>query len=66
MAQKQKIEVQWLTNAKAMMGELRLVNAELHNISGSLNRMNMSHARSSKAAGAHGAGIKGLAMRFVG
>jgi len=57
------IEVQFLSNAKAMMGELRSMNAYLHNIQTNLDQMN---AKAVAGHQKHGSALKGLALRFVG
>ena len=63
---KQTVEMQFLTNAKMILGELRLVNAELHNIRNNTNKMNATHAKGATRAKSHGSAMKGLALRFVG
>lgn len=63
---KQTVEMQFLSNAKQIRGELRLMNAELHNVSDSLRGMNTVHAKGAKATKSHSSAMKGLALRFVG
>jgi len=63
---KQTVEMQFLSNAKMILGELRAVNAELHNIRDNTNRMNAVHAKGTAGAKTHSSAIRGLALRFVG
>jgi len=63
---KQTVELQYLTNAKMILGELRLVNAELHNIRDNTNKMSAAHARGATGAKTQSSAMKGLALRFVG
>jgi len=58
-----KVELQFLTNAKQLRGELYQVNAYLHNIQTNLDQMN---AKAVSGHQKHGSALKGLAMRFVG
>lgn len=70
---KETVELQFLTNAKMILGELRLMNAELHNIRDNQNRMNATSAKGAaitrmytSAMKGQNSAIKGLALRFVG
>lgn len=63
MAAKNKVEVDYLTNAKQMLGELRQMNAELRNVRDNVQRL---HSTGTKGATAHKSAIAGLALRFVG
>lgn len=70
---KETVELQILTNAKMVLGELRLMNAELHNIKSNMATMNATSAKGTAGARAHNLAIKeqassmkGLALRFVG
>lgn len=57
------IELQFLTNAKQIRGELYQMNAELRNIRDGVMAMNTKGAAGAKK---HSSAMKGLAMRFVG
>lgn len=63
---KEKVELQFLSNAKMILGELRLMNAELHNIRHETDRMNIAHTKGAAGATKHSSAMKGLALRFVG
>ena len=63
---KESVELQFLTNAKMILGELRQVNAEMHNIRDNTDRMNAAHSSGAAGAKKQGAAIAGLALRFVG
>lgn len=58
-----KVELQFLTNARQIRGELYQVNANLHNISDSIDRMNRKTVTGAKKSGS---AMAGLALRFVG
>ena len=69
----EKIELQILSNAKQLLGELRLVNAQLHNTTVALDKMNATTAKGAASSRLHssamkeqGSSMKGLALRFVG
>jgi len=66
MTKKQTVEMQFLSNAKMMLGELRAIRVELLNIRLETDRMNKSHAKGASGAKKHSSEMKGLAMRFVG
>ena len=70
---KQTVELQYLSNAKMILGELRQMNAELHNVRDSLNKANATTAKGTAGARGHSlamkeqsSSMKGLALRFVG
>lgn len=58
-----KVELQFLTNARQVRGELYQMNAYLHNISDSLDRMN---AKAVTGHQKHAGALGNLALRFVG
>lgn len=69
----EKVELQILSNAKQLLGELRLVNAQLHNTTVALDKMNASTVKGAASNRLHsssmkeqGSSMKGLALRFVG
>ncbi len=63
---KQTVELQYITNAKMILGELRLVNAELHNIRLNTEKTGKSHSLAAAGANKQSSAMKGLALRFVG
>lgn len=58
-----KVNLDILTNAKQVVGELRSMNAYLHNIQNEIDRMN---ARSTTGFNQQSSAVRGLALRFVG
>ena len=63
---KESVELQFLTNAKMILGELRQVNAEMHNIRDNTTRMSAAHSSGAASAKEHSSAMGGLALRFVG
>lgn len=63
---KQTVEMQFLSNAKMILGELRLMNAELHNVRDNTTKMNTAHTSGAARAKNHSSAVRGLALRFVG
>ena len=73
MAKKQTVELQFLTNAKMMLGELRAIRVELLNIRLAQQQMNATSVKAVTSTRSHtsamknqSSSMKGLALRFVG